>query len=330
MANVRCVIFSRDRAMQLDAALRSLFLHCHDVETAEIWVLHKATDERQKKQYQQLIKEYLGRVSFKQQQNFRQDLLSFCNPYEEEKFGGLVYWWLCALGRIGPPLGSQLDRIWRRTASPILIFLSEFLMATISKNQFVLFLVDDNIFIQDLHFTKVVDVLRQKEKLLGFSLRLGKNTTYCYSKRGEQLIPQFESLGNDIVYFDWTRSDGDFGYPLELSSSVYRLRDILPLIMGFPFDNPNVLEERMAFTARYFRNKQPFLACYQHSVAFCNPVNLVQSVVPNRAGEHIKYTTEELSSKFEQGERIQLETFNGFVPESCHQEVEFLFRKTGS
>jgi hypothetical protein len=83
----------------------------------------------------------------------------------------------------------------------------------------------------------------------------------------------------------------------------------------------------MAFTTRHFRSKRPLLACYQHSVTFCNPINMVQSVMPNRAGEFLNYSADALSSKFELGERIQVEAYSGYIPEACHQEVELLFRR---
>jgi hypothetical protein len=326
---IRCIIFSRDRAMQLDAVLKSLFLHCLDVDNADICILYKTTNKQHEKQYQELTEEYSGRVFFKQQQNFRQDVLSYLNPFEKNKFRGFVFWLLCALGRIGPALGSSFNRIWRRTVTPVLVFLSTLLLTAIQKDCFVLFLVDDNLFVQDFHFKDAIDVLNQTEKLLGFSLRLGENTTYRYSRGQKQSLPNFKNINDNILDFDWTKSDGDFGYPLEVSSSIYRVSDILPLLMGFPFDNPNVVEERMAFHARFFRNERPQLACYQRSVTFCNPVNLVQSVTPNRAGENIKYDIDKLSFMFEQDERVKVESYSGFIPQSCHQEVELVFEKLG-
>jgi len=321
------VIFSRDRAMQLDAVLRSMFLHCQDVGNANIWILYETTDDRHEKQYQELIQEYSGRVFFKREHNFRQDLLSLLSSFEKKKFQRFVFWWLCTLGKIGPPLGSQLDRIWRRVVSPILNFLSSLLIEKIIKDYFVFLLVDDNIFVRDFYFKHAIDLLRHREELLGFSLRLGRNTTYCYARDRKQVLPKLENLDDGIALFDWTRSDGDFGYPLEVSSSIYRLRDVLPLLMAVPFDNPNTLEDRMAYHSRFFRNKRPLLACYQLSVTFCNPINMVQSVMPNRAGEFLKYNADELSSKFELGERIQVEAYTGFTPEACHQEVDLIFEK---
>lgn len=327
MRDVISVIFSCDRAMQLDAALRSLFLHAHNIDNFRIYILYKATNSQHEKQYQELIQEYSGRVSFMREQNFRQDLLLLLNPFEKMKFRNLVFWLLCTLGEIAAPLRSQFNRIWRRTIGTILITLSKLLLKTIPVDRVVLLLVDDNLFVRDFYFRHAIDTLMQKEKLLGFSLRLGRNTTYCYARGRNQVLPEFKNLSDRIALFDWTKSDGDFGYPLEVSSSIYRVHDFLPLIMGVSFDNPNMLEERIAYHARSFRSKNPLLACYQHSVAFCNPINMVQSVVPNRSGESMGYSADELSSRFEKGERIRVEDYTGFSPQACHQEVDLIFEK---
>jgi len=329
MKDVLGVIFSRDRAMQLDAVLRSLFLHCQDIDSADIWILYKTTDLRHEKQYQELIREYSGKVFFKKELDLRQDLSWLLSLFRENDFNRFVFWCLYIFGKFAPALGSQFDRLWRRTVTPILIFLSNLFFAWASKDRIVFLLVDDNLFVRDFYLNQAVDVLSEREKLLGFSFRLGKNTTYSYAYGREQSLPEMENLGDEIALFDWTKADGDFGYPLEVSSSVYRLGDFLPLLMAISFDNPNTLEDRMAFYARDFKRKRPLLACYQRSVTFCNPINLVQSVIPNRAGETIRYSVEELSSKFEQGERVRVDAYSGFIPNACHQEVELIFEGRG-
>jgi hypothetical protein len=66
--------------------------------------------------------------------------------------------------------------------------------------------------------------------------------------------------------------------------------------------------------------------CFEQSVTFCNPVNIVQTLYPNRVGEHIYYSVEELLERFERGERIDIQAYNGFVPNACHQEVSLHFK----
>jgi len=320
------MIFSRDRAMQLDGLLQSFFLHCKDANQAQLSVLYKATDERHVHQYQILSSEYAGLVNFVEQSNFRRDLLSILTPHVyKEKISW--FWILSAFGNLGFPPGSFLNRIWRRSFRIILIRLARKLLSLLSDSSYVFFLVDDNIFIRDFYLCNIVETLKENDDVIAFSLRLGENTTYCYTHDHPQALPNFIEVHQDVAKFDWTISEYDFGYPFDISSSLYRLNNIIPLMIGQSFNNPNSLEEQIAYHANSFRTQFPFLACYHNSVTFCNPVNLVQTTISNRAGEKIEYTTDELSAQFEQGKRIKVNAYNGFVPNSCHQEVKFVFEK---
>ncbi|HEY0733511.1 MAG TPA: DUF6065 family protein [Herpetosiphonaceae bacterium] len=71
------IVFSRDRAMQLDATLRSFFLHCQDADEIALFVIYKATDRRHAEQYTQLAQMYAahGKVRFIEESDFRQDVL---------------------------------------------------------------------------------------------------------------------------------------------------------------------------------------------------------------------------------------------------------------
>jgi hypothetical protein len=200
-------------------------------------------------------------------------------------------------------------------------------MPTWHEEIYVLFLVDDNIFTQSFVLREAVELLQQQKNLLGFSLRLGENTTHCYVSNRPQRLPVFHSMSRMVSKFDWTVSDQDFGYPLEVSSSMYRLKDILPFIAGLPFQNPNELEDRIAFRAKNFRFTHPFLGCYRQSVTFCNPVNKVQKIISNRSGENTDYGVDALALRFERGERIRVQAYSGFVPSACHQEVELVFER---
>jgi hypothetical protein len=68
------IIFSKDRAMQLDATLNSFFRHCQDAEKSSIFVLYLTTSEHFEQQYQSLAVDYPN-VAFLRQTHFRRDLL---------------------------------------------------------------------------------------------------------------------------------------------------------------------------------------------------------------------------------------------------------------
>jgi len=191
----------------------------------------------------------------------------------------------------------------------------------LSQFDYVLFLVDDNIFIRNFSLVNVTSALRSNNDAIGFSLRLGINTNYCYPKDVSQKLPEFELAGNNVLKYDWTKAEYDFGYPLEICSSVYRTADILPILKAQKYNSPNTLEGMMACNAYLYKQDKSKLLCCESSVAFTNPINIVQKVTSNRAGDNDKYSSEKLAEMFESGSKIDVKRFSGFVPASCHQEV---------
>lgn len=265
------LIFSKDRAMQLQAAIESFLLHCTDV--AEMCVLYKATNELHQKQYEYLRGNFTN-ISFWEENDFKRQVLSIVSQFE-----------------------------------------------------YIVFLVDDNLFVRDFSMNEVITSLQANEDALGFSLRLGRNTNYCYPKNADQNLPEFKSAGEGILKYDWTEAEYDFGYPLEVSSSVYRARDILPLLNGLNYANPNTLEGGLVANAKGFACTKNQLLCYEQSAAFTNPINLVQAVTSNRAGNKEEYSSEELARLYEDDLAIDVKSYSGFVPNSCQQEVELKFIK---
>ncbi len=184
-----------------------------------------------------------------------------------------------------------------------------------------MFLVDDALFVRDFEISDLIDELDKNPDALGFSLRLGRNTTHCYTRNVEQRLPAFSTSSNGALKFKWTEGDLDFGYPLEVSSSLYRLGEIFALANLVPFSNPNEMEGNIAAHAKNLTNKQPFLFCPNRSLAFCNPVNVVQTISANRAGEVVSHSSSQLAKLFDEGYRIKVEAYSNFIPISCHQEV---------
>jgi hypothetical protein len=309
--------------MQLDATLRSFILHCQDAKMLDIFVLYRASQPLHVRQYEQLKGEYTTYLylHFIEQRHFRRDVVELLyQSVPGDKLSGL------RRGLIG--LGWRfgiLNNLWKKPEG---------------SEGTILFLVDDNIFVRNFLIQNAVQGLIRNPNALGFSLRLGTNTTYCYSLDKPQSLPVFEqnSFSTDelmtgksnlpsILKFNWTAGDADFGYPLEVSSSIYRLRDIRPILNVLSFQNPNFLETQLSQQAYRFRNLMPYLLCYDRSVTFCNPINKVQKKYQNRAGENAGYSVEELARKYEMGERVKVTDYKGLVPIGCHQEVDLIFER---
>lgn len=196
----------------------------------------------------------------------------------------------------------------------------------LSLTEYILFSVDDCVFTNYFSTEDIVSILKRYGSV-GFSLRLGKNTTYCYPLRKNNDIPNFVSNEEDIISFWWRENKtGDFYYPLEVSSSIYRAKDILKVLDRNAFSNPNALESVMD-SNKNILGHMPTLSCFETSVAFCNPINKVQNVNWNRAGTNPDYSVESLLEKYEQGYLIDEIPLYGYVSNGCHREVDLNFIK---
>ena len=304
------IVLSCDRAMQLDGTLRSFLLHCEDSQNIRLFVIYRARRSRDAQQYKRLAEEHAtrGGIIFVEERRFRSDVLGVLMARPDgEPAGAFRRWLTMAAAKLGFPGGLGLPA---------------------DSFPYVLFLVDDNIFIRDFRLLDIVKALEAHPDALGFSLRLGRNITYFYMQDRPQKQPRFTQLAQDMLKFDWTTGDDDFGYPLEVSSSVYRLDGVLPLLVRSEFRNPNSLEAQMAANVHAFRAVSPFLLCYEQSATFCNAINVVQTVWPNRSGMNPEYAGDRLAQKFDEGYRIDVKAYSGLVPNACHQEVElFLSRR---
>lgn len=196
------------------------------------------------------------------------------------------------------------------------------LRGIITGSEYTLFAVDDSLFIADWSLDECCEALAVNPSAIGFSLRLGKNINFCYPLQRPQGQPEFREQANGVLCFDWTTAECDFGYPMELSSSLYRTHDVENCLSEASFNRPNVLERRMYERLGKFRESHSDLLCYRQSVAFACPVNITQELKSNCHGLQHPVDAEELARDYDHGLRIDLAPLKGFVPVSCHQEIE--------
>jgi hypothetical protein len=283
--------------MQLHATLFSFAARCGDAHESAVSVIYKASSSDYEAAYAHLRQEIAPRlkVEWIDETDFKNDLIAKAICFRRRRF---------------------LELLLQRP--------------TAHADEYVLFLVDDNIFISEFRLLDVTEALASQTDALGFSLRIGKNTTYCYSNRCDQALPQFVCLPGNSLRFSWPKQEGDFGYPLEVSSSVYRAKDIEFLLRKLPYANPNRLEQGLSVSSLLFARSKPDLLCFEQSVAFCAPVNKVQSVLDNRAGNDSTNSVEELNRLFLDGLRIDFEKLRSFVPRGAHQELDLPLAKSAA
>jgi hypothetical protein len=190
-------------------------------------------------------------------------------------------------------------------------------------SSFYLFCTDDTIFIRNFLIDDIETMFDNNDDLLNFSLRLGKNTIYCYSLLSQQKAPKFKKE-NGVLMWDWRGAEYDFGYPLEVSSSVLRAKDVKKFIQSAAFLDPNQMEWFMDMAKSTLVDRYTS-ASYRLSVAFSAPMNKVKKTNTNRASENFEYSIERLNEVYNNGYRINSRDFYKFVPRGAHQEVGFNF-----
>jgi hypothetical protein len=293
---IRALVFSKDRAMQLEGCLSSLLRHASGTVSLKLQVIYDGSSPRFLRQYDELARSFAEKAEFVQEIRFRNSVLE-------------------ALHNAGNGKGIH-PSTWtsgrRKDGSA----------ASAAVAACVLFLVDDTIFVRPFDLAALQSALVGNPSAIGVSLRLGRNTTETYAMSRPQAVPKFQAVEKDLLLYEWTTADGDFGYPLELSSSMYRLADMLPTLRRLDFHDPNTLESNLALQAKKFARKLPSMLCPEVSIAFSVPVNRVQEVFENRSGTDPRWSTGTLADKFALGMRINVSKMDGLTPSACHQEME--------
>jgi len=201
-------------------------------------------------------------------------------------------------------------------------FKEDLLKLVHNKSGILFSIVDDTVFTEDFLLANIVSNLASNPDCLGFSLRLGFNTNFCYPYGKSQDIPATVKVENGVANkYNWQTAQLDFGYPLELSSSAYRLEDIMEILDNCDYHNPNSLEDSM--TGCHIQVK-PNLLMYDKGVAFSNPLNKVQSDHPNKSGD---IDADVLLQYFMAGYRINAEPFNHYKNTGAHELVDIEVKK---
>jgi GR25 family glycosyltransferase involved in LPS biosynthesis len=201
----------------------------------------------------------------------------------------------------------------------------------ISRRIYTMFVVDDTIFNRPFYLSDGCEVLSTDFDVLSFSYRLGSNVRYSYINDYPFQTPEEYSkpaYPANIVKVNWTAQLPyiDFGYPFEISSSMYRTVDLLRLFELSPtgWDNPNYFE--LTGTTKVRENKDVFgslIATYKKSVAVSIPLNRVQHLHLNRCGTDPLYVPESLLRHYEMGKVLNFDDINeNWTSNSVHVELK--------
>lgn len=197
----------------------------------------------------------------------------------------------------------------------------EDLMSLIKSDyKYTTFFTDDDVLFGEIDYQTIEKSL-SNEDVFCFSLRLGKNTTFCYTMNVPNQIVVSEETENTVAW-DWQKSWYDFGYPLSVDGHIFRTKEIAKLSKSLNFSNPNTYEAALQIYDTFPRN---LMESYKHSKLVGNPVNIVNDSHPNLNGQKYKFETKNLNEKFINGVFICLEDMNFSNIIGAYQEIEYKF-----
>lgn len=175
------------------------------------------------------------------------------------------------------------------------------------------FLTDDSVLYRNL------PPLALPDGVLCFSLRLGRNTRWCYPLGRRQNLPRFDDKWMYLEW-DWTVADGDFGYPASVDGHIFRASDLAAALQGLPPGvNPNRIEEHLV---RHFaHDERRVMAAFPQSCLVGLPLNVVSDTHRNRNGEIHGVSADDLLARYLAGERIQLDRLDFTGVRGAHQEI---------
>lgn len=277
---VSVIVFSLNRAMQLEALLRSASDHLLNAnQDVVITVLFGATSEDYAEGYAKLQHELSshGRIRFieKHRGAYHLDQALLLRPRNLYRF--LKYPYL----RDTRVLFDYKERL-------------ESIIAN-SESEFISFLTDDSLFYRPFLLSDhVVDILRSSPSRRSFSLRHGLNI---------QNAPSGMTKTGDLYSWNMFAKDCDdfWSYNFSIDGHIYSRRAIMNLIKDILYVNPNSFEG-FVWDAAHRKRLFGEAYCFRESVLLSFPINMVQTTVQN---ESLGIDNEMLNRHFLEGYRLR-------------------------
>lgn len=247
------IVFSKDRACQLDQLLGSLRTHVRNVNTPfiKLQVLYTHSTKKFADGYK-AVKRLHPSVIFHQQGNLSHGVTS--SLFEAFLAGG-----------------GAVDS-----------FKGDYLRLLDDAIPYTMHFMDDMLVTDTWGLAEQLAthrLLSSRPEVIAMSLRLHPGVTTCYATNEDTPPPDFDP---EMTWL-WRAARGDWAYPMSLDAHVFRTFDIMPLAHHLKYHNPNTLEGSMAMHC--FSESAACaarLACFRRAKVLNIPANRVQDTFPNR------------------------------------------------
>jgi hypothetical protein len=217
------------------------------------------------------------------------------------------------------------------------------LLELIEDAPYVCFGCDDVVYTLPVDMAEVDAAFRAHPDLLGYSLRLGKNTEAdMFGRPLPQPVffptaaPRFDEYGGDVVndglLWDARNGAGDWGYPWEVLGTVYPTdyvrATVRALVRDGQVQNPSTLEDAGWRRWMEHAGDRYVMRSYARSRLVVPTVNLVQSVFGNGIVGPAGMDPVFLLDCWNRGLRLDVDRYRGMTPPSW-RVGDFFLRRDG-
>lgn len=185
------------------------------------------------------------------------------------------------------------------------------------------FFLDDDIIYREIKLADISAQIESDDDIVCFSLRLGENTTNCYTLGTNNVLHDIQFDG-ELMKWDWSLHYLDFGYPFAMDGHIFRKSDILKLVKKSKFVDVEELEMALFDFAEMFpRNK---MVSYRQSALVGVPIGRVQQSIEEELSAQLKNAQAriirgKMNEKFLENTFINLESIDFSDIIGCHQEL---------
>ena len=300
---ITSIIFSKDRALQLDLTLKTIkqnFVLCDSVV-----VLYKTSEQEHEESYENLKTEHPNVSFYKQSCSIFFDILSIINNSTSD--------YICFF--------TDDDIVYRK--------------ADITEdNLYQLFhLADDS--------GEPVDVVCLSLRLGLNTTKRDFGGGLLDDKMPSSVLRPTSLLSSPLFLWGFTSlpAGGYWSYPLSVDGHIFKKETILTFCieleilnkhyenMGEPREkwcwkqNPNEFESKLQ---RFYFDVPNAMAALEISCVVNSPNNKVQNQIPNRFGNDFSYAAADLNNHYKSGKRLDVNNINFDNIVCPHQEIDIL------
>jgi hypothetical protein len=192
-----------------------------------------------------------------------------------------------------------------------------------TNHDYATFFLDDDLLYRDVNIDDIITQF-EDDDVACFSLRLGENTTKCYTLGVDNVMHDI-NFDENTMKWDWTLHYLDFGYPFAMDGHIFRKSDISKLVKKSNFTGVEELEMALFDFAEMFPRNM--MTSYRQSALVGVPIGRLQVSLDDEMAIALRESRArlmrvEMNKKFLDGNFINLEEIDFSDIIGCHQELD--------